>query len=149
RLVAELRGALRSPAGAWQPLARRLREQRLAPLAKHLAGVRRLVMLPSSALAGVPVEVFADGYTVSYGLSGTIAAHLRRRPGPATQGLLALADPVFKAPAGRSRDGTWRALPGTRAEVEALRRLFPKAPAPRLLLGSEASEQHLARLAQE
>jgi tetratricopeptide (TPR) repeat protein len=104
-LPAELRAALQTPAGDWQPLAQRLRRQRLQPLAKHLdAGdglpaVRHLIVLPSTALAGVPVEAFADGYTVGYALSGTLYAHLRQQPRPDSQGLLALADPVFDPPA--------------------------------------------------
>src|SRR5262249_14367228 len=76
RLPAELRDALQSPRGLWRPLAERLRKQRLEPLAKHLAGVRRLIVLPSTALAGVPVEVFAEGYTVSYAHSATMHAYL-------------------------------------------------------------------------
>jgi tetratricopeptide (TPR) repeat protein len=71
RLPAELRESLHAPRGAWQPLAQRLRAQRLEPLAKVLAAgngqpaVRHLIVLPSTALAGVPVEVFAEGYMVS------------------------------------------------------------------------------------
>jgi hypothetical protein len=68
-------------------------------LAQHLEGVRRLLVLPSTALAGVPVEVFADDYTVSYAPSGTLFAHLRQQPRPGTKGLLALADPIFDPPA--------------------------------------------------
>jgi hypothetical protein len=104
RLPSELRTALQSPSGDWQPLAERLRRQRLEPLAQYLAAgdglpaVRHLIVLPSSALAGVPVEVFADSSTVSYALSGTFHAHLRKRARVTTEGLLAVADPVFEAP---------------------------------------------------
>jgi tetratricopeptide (TPR) repeat protein len=260
-LPAQLRAALQSPRGDWRPLAQRLRQQRLDPLARHLAAgdglpaVRHLVVLPATALAGVPVEVFADGLTVSYALSGTLHAHLRRQPKVAGAGLLALADPVFDLPASRDkpppsptggvlltvvvpgsnaaqaglrpndvllrygdtdlsgpadlkllpdsddpgrrvavtvwREGRtferqlrpgklgvvlagapapqalaeqrrldrrlasatrgggekWEQLPGTRAEVEALRRLFPGEPPPKLLCDSQASEQQLDELA--
>src|SRR5262249_18621969 len=70
RLPADLRAALHTPRGEWQPLASRLRAQRLEPLAKALVGgegqpaVRHLVVVPAPALAGVPVEIFAQGYTV-------------------------------------------------------------------------------------
>ena len=210
-------------------------------------------MLPSPALAGVPVEGFADGYTVSYALSGTFYAYLRQQPKPNGKGLLALADPIFDRPTvtdkpqplppggllltmvaprsnaaraglkpndvllrygdtelkqtadllqalkadGNSRvqvwrdgqtflrqlrpgklgvvvarepapqalaarrrqdrqltaalrggdDGQWDALPGTRAEVASLRRLFGDTPAPQLLFDSDASEQRLQTLA--
>jgi tetratricopeptide (TPR) repeat protein len=102
RLAADLRAALHAPRGDWQPLAQRLRQQRLEPLMKHLAAsaeqpaVHHLLVLPARALAGVPVEVFAQGYTVSYALSGTLHAHLRAQPRLATQGLLAVADPAFE-----------------------------------------------------
>jgi tetratricopeptide (TPR) repeat protein len=88
--------ALRDPQLDWRPLARSLRQQRLAPLEKHLVGVRRLVVLPLGALDGIPVEVLAEGYAVSYALSGTYFAHLRRQPRADSQGLLALGDPVFR-----------------------------------------------------
>jgi tetratricopeptide (TPR) repeat protein len=261
RLPADLRAALHTPRGDWQPLAKRLGKQRLEPLVKHLAAsagqpaVRHLIVLPAGALAGVPVEVFAEGYTVSYALSGTLHAHLRAQPPLTTQGLLALADPVFDVPAlkekspplppggvlltmvspgsnaaqaglkpndvllryhdidlagpanlklisasqdvaqrvsvtvwregekfarqvrpgklgvvlaaepapqalteqrrldrqltlaARGGDETWEPLPGTRAEVEALRRLFGTTPAPKLLVDSQASEQRLYEVA--
>jgi tetratricopeptide (TPR) repeat protein len=98
---AELRAALQTPSGDWQSLANRLRRQRLEPLAAHLAArdglpaARQLIVLPATALAGVPAESFADGYTVSYAPSGTLYAHLRKQPKPKSAGLLALADPSF------------------------------------------------------
>jgi CHAT domain-containing protein len=95
QLPARLRKALQSSDSQWQPLSNRLRKQRLDPLVQHLKGVRHLIMLPSTALAGVPVEVIADGYTVSYAHSGTIYAHQLRQPSPANKGLFVLADPVF------------------------------------------------------
>ena len=203
----------------------------------------------------MPVEVFAEGYSVSYALSGTLYAHLRQQKPTASRGLLALGDPVFDRPAvavvepplppggvlltavtpgsnaARSglrpndvllnyagkdlttpadlqtattgpgkesiavrvwRDGktftrqvqpgklgvvvaseaapkalaelrrldrrlaarggedeNWAQLPGTRAEVEALRRLFGKEPAFKLLFDSDASEQRLFALAEK
>jgi hypothetical protein len=105
RLPAELRATLQTPRGNWRPLARGLQKQRLEPLAKYLAAstglpaVRHLMVLPSAVLAGVPAEVFAEGYTVSYALSGTLYAHLRQQPKLTTKGLLAVADPVFDPPA--------------------------------------------------
>jgi hypothetical protein len=105
KLPADLRTALQSPRGDWQPLAERLRKQRLDPLAEQLGAqdglpvVRRLIVLPSTALAGVPVEAFADGYSVSYALSGTLYAYLHQQPKLETKGVLALADPVFERPA--------------------------------------------------
>jgi CHAT domain-containing protein len=56
-------------------------------------------VLPSSNLDGLPVEVLAEGRTVSHAPSGTLYAHLRGLPRSKGDGLLALADPVFERPA--------------------------------------------------
>jgi tetratricopeptide (TPR) repeat protein len=103
-LPAKLRQALQNPSRDWPALALRLGAQRLRPLAGHLAphdglpAVRHLIALPAPALAGVPLEVCADGYTVSYAPSGTLFAYLRGLARPASRGLLAVADPVFDHP---------------------------------------------------
>jgi tetratricopeptide (TPR) repeat protein len=101
-LPAQLRTALGDPKSAWRRLARKLGELRLGPLRRHLAAVQKkrpavhhLVVLPSTALAGVPLEVLDEDYTVSHALSGTLYAHLRKQPATRGTGLLALGDPVF------------------------------------------------------
>jgi tetratricopeptide (TPR) repeat protein len=258
-LPSQLHTSLLEQRGDWQRLARRLSEQRLKPLRAHLAGqgklpaVRQLLVLPSPALAGVPLEALAEDLTISYALSGTLHAHLKTQPAAKGGGLLALGDPIFERakpavkdkplPAGgvlltlvqpgsnaaqshlrpddvllkygdrdlatlkdlqeaiaaadgkgditvqawrdgkvssrrvhpgklgvvlasepapkalaeryrldsrlssRSGDDGWRPLPGTRVEVESLRRLFASEPKPVVLLDSEASEQKLDALA--
>jgi tetratricopeptide (TPR) repeat protein len=98
QLSVKLRGALQTAGSDWQPLADRLRKQRLEPLTQHLKDVRRLIVLPSTALAGVPLEVIADKYTVSYAHSGTMYDHLLRQPAPTGKGLFVLADPIFDPP---------------------------------------------------
>jgi tetratricopeptide (TPR) repeat protein len=101
-LPGELRSAVLEHHGGWQRLAQRLREQRLGPLEKHLAAhdglpaVQHLIVLPSPSLAGVPVELLAEGTTVSSAPSGTLYAHLRALPKAKTAGLFAVADPVFE-----------------------------------------------------
>src|SRR5262249_26030465 len=88
----------------------RLRAQRVAPLtaalqatAAGLPAVHRLIVLPSTALAGVPVEALlqpGDPWTVSYAPSATVLSYLRHQPRAEAQaGLLALGDPVFEQPA--------------------------------------------------
>jgi tetratricopeptide (TPR) repeat protein len=104
-LPVRLRAALARPTGDdWRARARSLYAQRVAPLLGRLRGVKRLVVLPSPALAGVPVEAIlaarpkgAPGFTVSYAPSGTLFAWLRERPALAgkERRLLALGDPVF------------------------------------------------------
>jgi tetratricopeptide (TPR) repeat protein len=103
-LAADLRTEVQDRRDGWQRLALRLSQQRLGPLAEHLAAhdslpaVKHLIVLPSVLLAGVPVELLGEGYTVSYAHSGTLFAHLRSQPKVKTQGLFALADPVFQVP---------------------------------------------------
>jgi tetratricopeptide (TPR) repeat protein len=108
-LASQVKSELRSRQGAGpaelQHLLASLRAKRLDPLAKALgataAGLppaRRLVALPSRAMAGIPIELLlADGTrTVSYAPSGTVFKYLREQPRPDRHaGLLAVGDPVF------------------------------------------------------
>src|SRR5262249_27031523 len=108
RRPAALRRALRDGAPGWRDLAAALAKQRLGPLQPYLkGGVRRLVVLPSPALAGVPVEVLMAAQpaglsrpTGSYAPSATMFARLSRpRTGPAgPERLLVLGDPAYPAP---------------------------------------------------
>jgi CHAT domain-containing protein/tetratricopeptide (TPR) repeat protein len=144
-----------------------LAKQRLDPLHTFLneegdlRAVKHLLVHPVGWMAGIPVEVMPGPYTISYVPSGTMFAKLREKrerendssKAKAT-GLLALGDPVFQKreallveldPVVRaSQDAALRPLPGTRVEVEAISKLFPN---PRILLGSDASEQRLDELA--
>ncbi len=87
-------------------LACKLYAQRLQPLEKALAGVRRLIILPSSQLRRIPIEVLTEEalpgrYIVSYAPSGTMFAWLQQQRGqsvaasPETKSILAVGDPVF------------------------------------------------------
>ena len=91
------------------PLLDQLRDQRLTPLTEALGVTalglplaRRLIVLPSRATAGIPVEVLlapGDSRMVSYAPSGTVFKYLRERPRPDRHaGLLALGDPVYERP---------------------------------------------------
>jgi CHAT domain-containing protein len=145
----------------WREQAGRLYTQRLAPLAAHLAATadlpadRHLIILPSPWLAGVPVEAVVEArtddqpaYTISYAPSGTLFAwlHEKRKAVSGTRSesprLLAVGDPVFARPGGSAPAPP--PLPGSRREVLAIAQLFDHADK---LLGSEASEQRLDRLA--
>ena len=72
-----------------------------APPADGLPPARRLIVLPSRAMAGIPVEALLaldDSRTVSYAPSGTVFKYLREQPRPDRHaGLLALGDPVYDA----------------------------------------------------
>jgi tetratricopeptide (TPR) repeat protein len=111
-LAERLRTELRKPpvvgSADLQPLVERLRIQRIEPLAKALGATvdgqppaRRLIVLPSRAMAGIPVEALLaldDTRTVSYAPSATVLfKYLREQPRPERHaGLLALGDPVYQ-----------------------------------------------------
>jgi len=84
-----------APAAEVAALAQKLHAQRLAPLTKHLDGVRHLLVAPVHWMAGVPIEALTDQYTVSYTPSCTSLARLKDRERPRGTGLLAVGDPVF------------------------------------------------------
>lgn len=82
-----------------EALAKRLFDLRLAPLEKHLKGIRHLYVVPVWTMAGVPVEALTDQYTISYVPSGTFLAKLKDKPRPSGNRLLAVGDPAFPPPA--------------------------------------------------
>jgi tetratricopeptide (TPR) repeat protein len=101
-----LRATLRKGAvGGVADLAAAEGRQRIGPLRPHLKGVRRLIVLPSPALAGVPIEALLAGdsvpdLVVSYAPSASMFARLAR---PHDQGneppsLLAVGDPAYPPP---------------------------------------------------
>ena len=90
-------------------LIERLRTQRLEPLARvldatadGLPAARWLIVLPSRAMAGIPVEALLapdDTRTVGYTPSATVFKYLREQPRHDRRaGLLALGDPVYEHP---------------------------------------------------
>src|SRR5262249_45259739 len=91
--------------GNARPLAEAMARQRLEPLKGELRGLKRLVVVNSPGLAGVPVEVLTaarpdpvwSDITVSYAPSASMYAHLagRRAPRDRPPTLLALADPAY------------------------------------------------------
>ncbi len=112
-LASQVRTELRSRPGDGpadlRSLVERLRAQRIEPLAKALGATAdglppaaRLVVLPSRAIAGIPVEALLapdDTRTVSYAPSATVLKYLRDQPRPDRHaGLLALGDPVYEPP---------------------------------------------------
>jgi hypothetical protein len=111
-LAARVRTELRSrpDPGSASPrtLLERLRTQRIEPLARALDAAdglpkaRRLIVLPSPALAGIPLEAILlpdDTRIVSYAPSATVFKYMREQPRPDRHaGLLALGDPVFNHP---------------------------------------------------
>jgi tetratricopeptide (TPR) repeat protein len=110
QLPARLRTSLLERRPDWKRLARQLTDQRLEPLRSHLGAaaplpaVGHVVVLPSPALAGVPLELLGEEFTISYALSGTLYTHLSKQPAVKGAGLLALGDPVFETSAARAKE---------------------------------------------
>jgi CHAT domain-containing protein/tetratricopeptide (TPR) repeat protein len=107
RRTESLRTALLENQPSWRGLAAALARQRFDPLRPHLKGIKQIIVLPSSALAGIPIEVLVEArppdaprMRVSYAPSGSMFARVSRarakRAG--TPRLLALGDPAFPAP---------------------------------------------------
>ncbi len=142
--VRELLGSEDLP--TWQESLAALAAQRLAPLEDALAAhdglpaVRHLIVLPSPALAGIPVEALLEArpagaprYFVSYAPSGTLFAWLQERrredqDRPARpRRLLALGDPVpppADAPAPKPPDQgllVQKVEPGSNADQAGIR----------------------------
>jgi CHAT domain-containing protein/tetratricopeptide (TPR) repeat protein len=108
-LAGRLRATLVSRSGNdWRSLAGAFARQRLVPLEPHLKDVKRVIVVNSPGLAGLPVEVLFRARTqarqaapvVSYAPSASMFAYLASRkpaqPGPDT--LLAVGDPHFASP---------------------------------------------------
>ena len=110
RVRAELRKPPDASSADLRHLVERLRTQRLESLARALGAsvagqppARRLIVLPSRAMAGIPVEVLLapdDTRIVSYAPSATVLfKYLREQPRTDRHaGLLALGDPVYQRP---------------------------------------------------
>ncbi len=148
-------------AGELDRLLHELREQRLSPLERLLEKqeafhpVRKLIVVPIDAMAGIPLEALSEKYEVTYAPSGTLLGALtksgvspRASPGPE---VLVVGDPAT-GPGGTFSSGLGP-LPGARAEAEAIDCIARSLDSPSKgrcdkLIGSDASEASLDRLAQ-
>jgi len=150
-LVDFARGTLSSPTEgparqAWRAPLRRLFRMLVAPVEATglLANKRRLLIaphvelhyLPFAALVspGTPERLLIERYVIEYVPSASVWLHLRTRPVPGTGGVLALAPRAS-------------ALPGSRAEVDAIRRIYGNRS--HVLVGVDATERAFRALAAE
>jgi|GEM_PF-5624029 len=123
-----------TPLEEFQPLAETMQRVAWEPLAESFSAVgqqppvRRLTVMPSPGMQGVPVNLFAEPtQRVTYVPSGAIYQWLQQRNAQRTTNsavrLLALGDPEFVSPDRVSSLHTrnrWPPLPGTRQEVQAI-----------------------------
>ena len=132
---------------AWRPPLRRLYQQLVAPVEESglLAGKRRLLIAPHAELhylpfaalvrPGPPDQLLVERYVLEYVPSASVWLRLRGRPAPpARNGVLALAPHAT-------------ALPGSRAEVAAIRRIYGDRA--QTLIGTPATERAFRTLAPE
>lgn len=128
--------------------------QRLQPLDEHLKDVRRLIVLPSRRMAGIPVEALTDRYLVSYAPSATLFAWLREKRSRAKDSLLIVADATYSAPhrdtpdrALLQRGETFLPLPGSAKEAAALSSWAKeRGVAVDVLAGSQATASNLLKM---
>jgi tetratricopeptide (TPR) repeat protein len=108
QLASRVHAAVRRPGTSLaeaRKLVGRLREQRLGPVEKYLKArgrlpaVRRLVVISVGVMADVPVELLAEGCTVSYAPSASLFARgVGRHRELRLDSLVALGDPAFARP---------------------------------------------------
>jgi hypothetical protein len=79
-------------------LVKQLSAQRVAPVLRHLDGVKTLYVVPAGIMAGVPVEVLLPDLTASYVPSATFLAGAKVKAPSTGKDLLALGDPIFTRP---------------------------------------------------
>jgi CHAT domain-containing protein/Flp pilus assembly protein TadD len=147
---------------AAQPLTKLL----LAPAAREIAAAERLLVVADGPLHLLPFALLADPAAPRFlieakpiftAASATLFAELKgRRRENRIDSLLAFGDPRYPA-APPSHDPVLRGalreglqldpLPGTRAEVERLRALFPENA--QVFLGTDATEERAKALAPE
>ncbi|MCC7537302.1 MAG: CHAT domain-containing protein, partial [Deltaproteobacteria bacterium] len=152
--VARFRSALADPRSDPAPHARRMWSLVGAPILRLAGERRRLFVSLDGALQVVPLEpmadergrLAADRWQITYLTSGRDL--LRRDAGTPSSTVVVLADPHFDPAAlpsfGGNRLPALRRLPGTRRELDSIRRLHPRA---RSLVGIRATDQALLAVA--
>jgi CHAT domain-containing protein len=156
------RRALRGNRVDVKRLARELDEKIMRPVRSSLQSgqsgpgeIRHLLIAPDGKLNLIPFAALVDEenqylierYNISYLTSGRDLLRLQDSP-PSQNAPLIVADPLFGTVAsatvrGVQRSGTYRPLPGTKAEALAIKAVLPKAS---LLLQQEATEAALKRV---
>ncbi len=79
-----------------ESLAKKLHAQRIAPVLKHLDDVKTLYVVGVNEMAGIPVSLLTDQFTICYVPSGTFLARLMDRPKPKGSQFLAVGDAIYE-----------------------------------------------------
>ena len=120
-LPAKVREGLahRVPSSNLVELMEQLRRQRIEPVLAHLKQHRitQLLVVGVNAMAGIPVEVIAPEFTISYVPSGTFLARLPKKPAYDNT-LFAVGDPIYEVK--RTKPIEWTALPPHGLLINAL-----------------------------
>ncbi len=139
--------------------SRRLSALLLAPATDQIHRAERLLLVADGPLHRLPFGVLADpsvpgpprylaqSKSLHFAASVTVLAQLKdRRRADSAQRLVAFGDPEYtrEAVAGTPASGSLPQLPGSRAEVRALQRLFPESLG---FLGDAATEERVKALA--
>ncbi len=94
-IVKVIRECLRST-DALEKLYLRLHTQRIAPVLKHIDGVKTLYVVGVNQMAGIPVSLLTDQFAISYVPSGTFLARLKDQPKATGTQFLALGDAIYE-----------------------------------------------------
>jgi len=135
-------------------------------LKADIATSRELIVIPDGLLNYIPFEVLHDGehflvetHTISYAPSVSFLLGSRHQRKTA-EGFLGFGEPAYDEGGGsiarvesltrgyfRSREVAWTPLPGTRKELETIKKLVPGEKA--LFLGKDATEEKVKELASQ
>lgn len=103
-LLAKVRTGLAADVtpGNLPELRQQLRRQRIEPVLGHLKkhGITQLFVVGVNEMAGIPVEVLAPEFVISYVPFGTFLARLPKRP-KFDNTLLAVGDPIYELKKGK------------------------------------------------
>jgi CHAT domain-containing protein/Tfp pilus assembly protein PilF len=128
----------------YQPLARKLYDLLVQPMAPEIAGVKSLLIIPHGILHYLPFQTLMKGdqylieaYAISYAPSMSVLKFVEDRAKEKGSKLLAVGNP--KDP--RNLDGTpMKSLPGAEIEAKEVSGVFPES---KLFVGEKATKSQI------
>jgi CHAT domain-containing protein/tetratricopeptide (TPR) repeat protein len=155
--VAAFRGQLANRDPAFRPVARRLFDWVLGPVARELRQRSRLVIVPDGPLWELPFQALLtdrsryllEDHAVQYAPSLTVLREMiARRSRVSSSQLLVVGNPTLPGPAANARLSTLRdakltPLPEAEREAKALARLYRSRAGAALYIGPQAEEKRI------